>query len=502
MSEEPSLKREFETYGIDKAYLAKLGRRFNLALPNNFDYFVIDSTKPIHRGETAFYDIIFTHNGSSKPILAIKAKQFISRSYDAFDKQHGEPKKWRNPIEQDAVFLPYFGDVQVYDHLSKFNITLMQKLGDQEGNESLEDKLISLHKLYSGGDREQREAIRSQAIDYLTEVIRLAMEHSEKATQDYIRLRNLTDSQRTPIYIAEVFYDSHGELRLNKPNLAFFTERIEEYLSAIFSLRYHKTRKLLSPDDEGVPIYNLYPSPESGAEGFRFEQRHRNLLFMLWEERTKSGINTLARSLLSSSSEVVHFDLRSPNILIKDRGLGFCDYQKISLANRAIDPATIVFDPLIRGFDLSLDERLNMLANTNLNETAVLDASIWALLRITGAQAILQYGQYSNRPGSKKYTLLLQRSPFYSNSIILPTNLRLLDGLLRTTHRYPALREIVNFLQETKKKWKRRTSPIRSQRIIDSLVRERQGQPFVSTDAFTEERNQVNNPPIPRKVPV
>ncbi|MEK6953242.1 MAG: hypothetical protein AABX29_09600 [Nanoarchaeota archaeon] len=494
MSETPSLKKEFERYGMDRAYFDAMRRRLGFNIPNNFDYFVVDATRPVHRGDTAFYDIIFTHNGSSEPIFIAKAKQFIRRPYDAFDKQYGEPKKWRNPIEQDVVFLPYFSDVVVYDHLPEFNIVLMQKLGDQDGNESLEDKLVTLHKLYSGGDKEQREAIRSQVKSYLTDVIRLSIEHSEKATHDFNRLRNLTDSQRTSIGHTKVFYDNNGELRINKPNLEFFTGRIEDYLAAIFHLRYHKTRKLLTPDSEGVPIYYLYSSPDSEAEGFRYSQRQRQLLSLLLEEKTKIEISTLARSLLSGSSEIVHFDLRSPNILIKDNGVSFCDYQKISLASRAIDPATIVFDPLVSSFGFSLDDRLSLLANTNLNENAVFDDSIWVLLRITGAQAILQCSQYSTELGSEKYKMLLQISPFYSNNIVLPNNLRFLGELLRTTNRYSNLRGIIRFLEETRRKWRRRTSPIRSQRIIDGLAHERHTQGFIcDIDDSIEEQKEPNN---------
>lgn len=465
MSSALSLKEEFESYGIDRAYLARLEERFRLRLPQDFDYFVIDTTHQIDQGESAFYEIILTNGSGAEPASTIKVKRFIAPRLDVFDRRINEPgsrRHVRNPIEQDAIFLPYFGQVQVYGHFPEHNILLMEKWCDHEDNESLEARLIALHRLYRGGSNSQRGVIRRLVLDDLTGVIDLTVEHSEKATLDFDRERKLrrTKSWYTAQDEAPIFYQGNNELRINTPNPGFFVERVSKYLESIFYITYYQARKLIDPVTKGVIRHTI--------EDNRLVSRQAEFLEKTkLDKEYKAEISALARALVSTNPGIVHFDTRSPNILVREERFALCDYEKISYAARAIDQALVTHDTIVNGFDITLDEKRQALARANLNEDATTDASLWAILRLAGAQAMLQLYH------SDKYLTLLQKSYLYDNKDTLEASLRTLSSLLVGSRKYPHLQGVINFIQEVENRWTRRTSPIAEQRFIEEVQNSR-----------------------------
>lgn len=466
MSNTPSLKREFEKYSIGKAYLARLGEKFRLELPQDFDYFVIDTTKQVDYGESYFYEIILTKKGEAEPVSVIKVKRFVAPRLDVFDRKVGEltgsTRQTRNPIDQDAVFLPYFGQVQVYDHLEEHNLLLLEKWCDKDGNESLEERLLDFHRLYNGGSHSQREDIRRRVLNDLIKVINLTIENSERATIDFNKTRSkvITSTQDARSDSRHVFYSPTGELRINVPNQEFFIERIDKYLESIFYIMYYQARRLIDPITQGVVSHPI--------EDNRLVARQAEFLEKIkLDQEYKKEAALLAGNLMSTNAGIVHFDTRSPNIIVRDGRVALCDYEKISYAARAIDQVLIINDPIVNGFDITSDEKIKVLANAGLNEGAITDASLWAILRLAGAQAMLQLYH------PDKYRTVTQNSDLYNNELILDANLVTLDELLRKSRKYPHLQGVINFIQEAKIRWTRRTSPVLKQRRIEDILKER-----------------------------
>ncbi|MBI2670607.1 hypothetical protein HYX18_01345 [Candidatus Woesearchaeota archaeon] len=456
MSEIISLKMEFERrYGINKAYLTMMGKRQELNLPSNFDYFVIDATRPTDLGESEFYEIRLTRNGHAEPIAVIIAKKYTGQRFDVFDRKvselNGLKTEAKNPVEQDAIFLPYFGDITVYDHLPQHDLLLMERWGDSEGNYSLEDRLTRLHRLYIGGDQYQKKGITNRVKGDLAGVIDLAREHFVKATQDF----NIANEEQKQ---ATVFYDQNGNPRMNTPSISFFVDRINKYLEEIFEISYYRARRLIDKATQ-LPVTD-------SVEVSRMNTR-RNELFERLGDKYENEIAALAGALAFKNRGIVHFDTRTPNVLVRDHNMGFCDYEKISLATGAIDPAIIVNDPIVRGFSIPLNERIELLERASLDKETIIDAMVWSILRLSGAQAMLQIFHPT------KYMLLLQRSQLYDNGRIISHCLKDLDILLEGSRKYPTIREAIKSMQEVNSDWKRRTSPIAKQRIIERITEER-----------------------------
>lgn len=481
----PSLKRNFERYGINRAYFVRLGKKNGWNLSPDFEFYVVNTTPARSVQETETYDIILSLNGinggGSKPIRELKVKRFIAPRrvlYDQFDKAKFI-RLVDDPIGQDAHFLSYFGDIEVYDYIPQHNMLVMEKWQDSDKNETLEDKLISLYEFYVGGDEQQRGRIREEVKGYLSKAIELTIEHSGRATSDFQRERKDKDSGELSLDEA-IFFDKNGKSKINEFPARYFKERVHKYLRAFHMMEYYIQRKLIEPSGRIIS--------EDSEEAMRYMDRAEDFIEATYKARSELGLFSKSLSKLHTNQDkisVVHFDLRSPNILIRDGRVGFIDYEKIAYAARAIDPAIIVFDPVVNGFDIALTDRLGLLSNARLDHDEIVNSGIWALLRMSGAQSMLQHHHLG------KYQTAVQKSELYDTKNLLDVNKKLLHGLLTESGAYPSISELVRIIKDIEQRWFRKTSPNESFRMRENLEKRRDIEGQHENRHNTNESNKI-----------
>jgi len=198
---------------------------------------------------------------------------------------------------------------------------------------------------------------------------------------DIYKKISITESS-TGRYSQRAFYSPTGKLTLGKIKGRYYLGRLRKFLYELLDLGY----------------ISEYGFPNTNLKLRKYREQSTQ-----WKEECESWINFFDRHFVQrlladpnaiknhvKGKGIVHFDARPANVLRTEEGeYTYCDLENMTMADKALDFALPLFDPLVSNAKiLSIEERLNLLRREGVRKENALAAVMWTGLKYLGMLCI------------------------------------------------------------------------------------------------------------------